>query len=54
MHRNGMKILILTVVAVFIAVGCTTSTPYIYKLNEFKFVAQSNEFKWFKNRVLAL
>ena len=36
MHPNGMKIVILMVVAVFIAAGCTTSNPYIYKHNEFK------------------
>ena len=35
MYRNGMKIFILTVVVVFIAAGCTTSNPYIYKPNEF-------------------
>ena len=35
MFRNGMKIFILTVVVVFIAAGCTTSNPYIYKPNEF-------------------
>ena len=35
MHRNGVKICILTVVVVFIAVGCTTSNPDIYKPNEF-------------------
>ena len=35
MQRNGMKVFILTVVVVFIAVGCTSSNPYIYKLNEF-------------------
>ena len=35
MHLNGVKIFILTVVVVFIAAGCTTSNPYIYKPNEF-------------------
>ena len=35
MQRNGMKVFILTVVVVFIAVGCTSSNPYIYKFNEF-------------------
>ena len=36
MHPNRMKIVILMVVVVFIAAGCTTSNPYIYKHNEFK------------------
>ncbi len=35
MYPNGIKIFILTVVVVFIAAGCTTSNPYIYKPNEF-------------------
>ena len=35
MRRNGMKVFILTVVAVFVAVGCMSGNPYIYKLNEF-------------------
>ena len=35
MFRNGIKIFILTVVVVFIAAGCTASTPYIFKQNEF-------------------
>ena len=35
MHRNGVKIFILTVVAVFLTAGCTMSNPYVYKHNEF-------------------
>ena len=34
MHSNHIKIFILMFVAVFIAIGCTSS-PYIYKPNEF-------------------
>ena len=35
MYRNGVKIFILTIVVAYIAAGCTTSIPYIYKPNEF-------------------
>ncbi|SVC13994.1 uncharacterized protein METZ01_LOCUS266848, partial [marine metagenome] len=35
MHPNGMKVIILTVVAVVIVAGCTTSNPSVYKHNEF-------------------
>ena len=35
MHSKTIKIGILMFVVVFIATGCTTSSPYIYKPNEF-------------------